>query len=215
MDVMESPSVPESGSRRPTTARRREEILRVALETFGQRGYAGGSLTEIASQVEMTHAGVLHHFGSKRGLLRDALSQRRAQDADHFRAADSPAGEALFHHLTETGRDNAQHPDLVRAHTVLSAEAVIEGHPAREHFRERYRALRATVRAAFCTYQGSEYVSEEELDAASAAILAAMDGLQVQWLLDPEEVDLARATEYAIDAIVEATIARASARSVP
>ena len=33
-----------------------------------------------------------------------------------------------------------------------------------------------------------------------------MDGLQVQWLLAPAEVDLAEATGFAIDAIVAAVL---------
>jgi hypothetical protein len=33
-----------------------------------------------------------------------------------------------------------------------------------------------------------------------------MDGLQVQWLLAPAEVDLARSTEFAIRAIVAGVI---------
>ena len=37
-----------------------------------------------------------------------------------------------------------------------------------------------------------------------------MDGLQNQWLLDPDAVDLADSTAFAIDAILEA--ARATAR---
>jgi hypothetical protein len=36
-----------------------------------------------------------------------------------------------------------------------------------------------------------------------------MDGLQVQWLLDPGAVDLARATEFAIEAIVSAVLSPA------
>ena len=35
---------------------------------------------------------------------------------------------------------------------------------------------------------------------------AAMDGLQVQWLLSPESVDLAEATRFGIEAIVTAVL---------
>ena len=41
---------------------------------------------------------------------------------------------------------------------------------------------------------------------ASASILALMDGLQVQWLLEPESVDLAGATEFGIEAIVSSVL---------
>ena len=35
---------------------------------------------------------------------------------------------------------------------------------------------------------------------AAAGVLAVMDGLQVQWLLDPDNVDLGHASEFAINA---------------
>ena len=39
------------------------------MSVFGQRGYNKGALVEVAEQAGMTHAGVLHHFGSKEALL--------------------------------------------------------------------------------------------------------------------------------------------------
>lgn len=41
---------------------------------------------------------------------------------------------------------------------------------------------------------------------ASSAILAVMDGLQLQWLLDRKNIKLADYTEYAITAIVRSVI---------
>src|SRR5690606_10969704 len=71
-DDMEK-TVADSGSRgtrsRPATALKRTEILKAAIETFGAKGSTNGTLADIAEQVGMTHAGVLHHFGSKQNLL--------------------------------------------------------------------------------------------------------------------------------------------------
>ncbi|NTW38886.1 MAG: helix-turn-helix transcriptional regulator, partial [Cellulomonadaceae bacterium] len=63
---MSTKRVPRS---RPATAERRRDILEAALEIFGAKGYNKGPLAEIAEQVGMTHAGILHHFGSKDELL--------------------------------------------------------------------------------------------------------------------------------------------------
>lgn len=46
----------------------------------------------------------------------------------------------------------------------------------------------------------------DTLDRAAASILAVMDGLQVQWLLDPSAVDLAKASEFSIEAIVASVL---------
>ena len=48
----------------------------------------------------------------------------------------------------------------------------------------------------------------------AGAILGVMDGVQIQWLLDPDAVDLAETTAFAIQAIVAAVVA-GSARPQP
>ena len=60
---------------RPQTLTRRREILDAAVEIFGSKGYANGTLVEIADQVGMTHAGILHHFGSKDQLLLEVATE--------------------------------------------------------------------------------------------------------------------------------------------
>jgi len=51
---------------------------------------------------------------------------------------------------------------------------------------------------------------EPELVEAASAIIAVMDGLQVQWLIDPATVNLGEASAYAIEAIVDRVAAGAS-----
>ncbi|WP_421355071.1 TetR/AcrR family transcriptional regulator [Microbacterium phosphatis] len=192
---------------RPETLRRRAEILQAAMEVFGAKGFANGTLHEIAEQVDMTHAGVLHHFGSKTQLLVEVLSYRDQSDVADLTEQHIPGGMELFRHLVRTAFVNARRAGLVQAYAVLSGEAVTDEHPARSYFQERYRTLRHEVVTAFgiaCAEKG--VTAPETVADASAAILAVMDGLQVQWLLDPDEVDLARASEFAIEAIVSAVL---------
>ncbi|WP_203920149.1 TetR/AcrR family transcriptional regulator [Rugosimonospora africana] len=205
--------VPPRGERvrnpRKQTAKTREDILDAALTTFGNRGYTNGSLVEIADQVGMTHAGVLHHFGSKDQLLLAVLKHRDLASSRDLEDANLPRGAALFAHLRQTAQLNAGQPGLVQAYAVLSAESVTDEHPAKEWFRQRYEGLRASVREALRDEWGSDGDPDpDSVEAAAAAVLAVMDGLQVQWLLAPDEVDLAQASAFAIDAIVAATVDR-------
>ncbi|GAA1870861.1 TetR/AcrR family transcriptional regulator [Myceligenerans crystallogenes] len=188
---------------RPETLARRERILKAAMATFGTRGYHKGPLTEIADQVGMTHAGVLHHFGSKDQLLLEVLRYRDESDVKDLEGQHIPDGIDLFRHLVKTALLNAQRAGLVQAYVVLSAESVTEGHPARDFFVDRYRTLRREAGDAFrlvCEERGID--APETVDRAAASILAVMDGLQVQWLLEPEKVDLAEASAFAIEAIM-------------
>lgn len=192
---------------RPETLVRRREILDAAVDIFGAKGFTGGTLQDIADQVGMTHAGILHHFGSKDQLLIDVLEHRDRTDVVDLEGQHIPDGIELFRHLVRTAFVNAQRAGIVQAYAVLSAESVTDGHPGRDYFESRYRTLRAEVAAAFrrvCAERGIDRPGD--IDHAAAGILAVMDGLQVQWLLDPTAVDLARASEFAIEAIVAAVL---------
>jgi len=192
---------------RQETVQRREDILKAALTTFGSKGYKNGSLAEIAEQVDMTHAGVLHHFGSKDALLLEVLSYRDKTDVAHLQGQHIPDGIDLFRHLIKTAFMNMQRRGIVQAYAVLSAESVTDDHPAREFFETRYEVLRNEVRHAFevvCAEHGVD--DAQTIDDAAAAVLAVMDGLQVQWLLHPDDVNLARSTEFAIRAILSSVL---------
>ncbi|TIH40975.1 TetR/AcrR family transcriptional regulator [Subtercola vilae] len=189
------------------TAVRRNEILEAAVEVFGRKGYSNSTLAEIAQQVNMTHAGILHHFGSKHQLLLDVLQFRDDTDVQNLPGQRVPDGIEFFRHLVTTALSNAHRAGLVQTFVVLSAESVTEGHPARDYFVSRYQTLRAEALQAFemiCAERG--VVPPAQASLAAAAILAVMDGLQVQWLLDPTNVDLVAATEFAIDAILASVL---------
>ena len=192
---------------REGTVQRREDILKAALQIFGAKGYKNGSLADIAEQVDMTHAGILHHFGSKDALLLEVLSYRDSTDVENLDEKHIPGGLELFRHLIRTAMLNQTRPGIVQAYAVLSADSVTDDHPARAYFEERYRILRGEVREAFealCAERGID--DPRTVANASAAILAAMDGLQVQWLLDPSSIELADATDFAIRSILAAVL---------
>ena len=192
---------------RPETLARRREILDAAVEIFGSKGFVSGTLGDIAEQVGMTHAGILHHFGSKDQLLLEVLEHRDASDVAHLDGQHIPDGMPLFRHLVRTAFLNAQRAGIVQAYAVLSAESVTDDHPGREFFERRYRTLRAEVAHAFAVVCEEKGVNDpRRIGDASAAILAVMDGLQVQWLLEPDALDLGTASEFAIEAIVAAVL---------
>lgn len=198
---------------RPQTLERRREILDAAVDVFAAKGYANGTLADIADQVGMTHAGVLHHYGSKDQLLLEVLRHRDEADVATLDGGRLPEGVELFRHLIRTAAANEHRAGIVQAYVVLSAESVTAGHPAQDYFVERYRTLRddiATAFAAVCAERGIDRPAT--IATATASIIAVMDGLQVQWLLEPGAVDLYGATEFAIEAIVSAVLGAGALR---
>nr|WP_123308051.1 TetR/AcrR family transcriptional regulator [Cellulomonas sp. PhB143] len=210
-----------SRARRPrkATAERREEILRAAMRTFGSKGYHNGSLSEVAEQVGITHAGVLHHFGSKDQLLIAVLEFRDREDVQHLEGQHIPGGLELFRHLVRTAAMNAHRRGIVQAYTVITAESVTDDHPAGDWVTRRFAGLRDELADAFREIlRGAADAppdparpeqSDAALDRAASAIIGVMDGLQTQWLLDPDAVDLAGTTGFAIEAIVASVLAGA------
>ena len=189
----------EKGPRQLRSEQRRQEILRAAAATFGARGYRNGSLGEIADQVGITHAGILHHFGSK---------NRDQVDVEQLEGQHPPEGLPLFKHLVDTARNNTRRPGIVQTYAVLSADSVTDDHPAQGYFRDRFTGLRTMIgRSLAQICDPDDMPSDSDIDTAASAIIGVMDGLQVQWLLDDAAVDLPEATAFAIDAILSALIA--------
>ncbi|RFA11663.1 hypothetical protein B7R22_18510 [Subtercola boreus] len=186
---------------RASTAATRERIIEAAMAVFANRGYNNSSLLEIADQAEMTHAGVLHHFGSKDNLLTAVLAHRDDADVAELHDHKLPTGAAMLEHLVHTARANAKRPGIVQAYAVLSVESVTENHPAQNFFRDRLAGLRVIVSDALRAVV-SDNVPQHQINQAASLIIATMDGLQVQWLLEPDVIDMAAGVETTITAVV-------------
>ena len=74
------------------------------MNVFGARGYNKGALVEVAEQAGMTHAGVLHHFGSKEGLLVAMLKYRDGEEVAGVPARAQTEGPAFLQHLSTPSR---------------------------------------------------------------------------------------------------------------
>ena len=171
------------------------------MSIFATKGFNNGSLLEIGERAGVTNAGVIHHFGSKDQLLVAMLEYRDDADVAELEGKHIPDGAALFEHLIHTVRLNVERPGVVQLYAVLSADSVTDGHPAQEYFRQRFVGLRQMVSGALGDVVPG--VPEERLNRAASSIIATMDGLQVQWLLDPEAVDMPEALRVAIAGVIE------------
>lgn len=194
------PVASRASNPRPETAIKRQRILEAAMEIFATRGYTSGSLIEIGEQAGISHTGVIHHFGSKEQLLIAVLEYRDDADVVELEGSHVPDGTALFDHLVHTAHINSERPGVVQLYAVLCADSVTEGHPAQQFFRSRFVGLREMVRSAI-----ADVVPDAEptrLDLAASTVIAAMDGLQVQWLLDPTVVDMPSGVRLIIDSVV-------------
>jgi AcrR family transcriptional regulator len=172
------------------TERIRRRILDAAMEVFAESGFRGSSLRTIAERVGMTQAGVLHHFESKTKLL-VAVLELRDEESIAALGPEEPHGIAGIRALPRVLERNASLPGLVSLFSVLQVEATNAAHPAHSFFVQRYRSVLSRMEKSFTEAKAQGEVNSD-LDPASAAraTIAVMDGLQVQWLLDPGAVDM-------------------------
>ena len=185
------------------------------MSVFGQRGYNKGALVEVAEQAGMTHAGVLHHFGSKEALLVAMLQYRDGEEAAGVPGRAQTEGPAFLGHLLDTVAENTGRPGVVQTYTVLSAESVTEGHPAQTYFRDAARTACATRSPSVLAEVTGRDADDIDVRDDASALIALMDGLQVQWLLDPDAVDMPRIVQKVMDELVDRLSTRTPAPSFP
>jgi AcrR family transcriptional regulator len=173
------------------TEQRRQEILAAAFEVFSTSGYRAGSIQDIADKIGLTKTGLLHHFPSKEALLEAVLTLR---DEDSWAAAGivTDNGMETLNGIVRLVHNNTTVPGLVALHCVLSAESTDPTHPAHAYFQRRYDWVREVGGQAFADLDKRGKLRHGITPAAAARqLVALMDGLQVQWLLDNSSVDMA------------------------
>jgi AcrR family transcriptional regulator len=173
------------------TEGRPQKKLAAAFEVFSTSGYRAGSIQDIADKIGLTKTGLLHHFPSKESLLEAVLTLR---DEDSWAAAGivTDNGMDTLNGIIRLVHNNTTVPGLVALHCVLSAESTDPTHPAHEYFKRRYDWVRDVGGQAFADLDRRGRLRPGVTPAAAARqLVALMDGLQVQWLLDNESVDMA------------------------
>lgn len=186
-------------------AARRTRILHIAMQEFAENGYRGTSLARVAERAELSQAGLLHHFRTKEELLAATLDLRDEMDSERFTdAAGTPlTGVAALEALADLVAHNQRVPGLVQLFTVLSAESVTADHPAHAWARNRYRRIRVVLAEALrAGVTTGELRPEVDPEAQAARLVALMDGLQQQWLLDPDGVDMAALFRGYVDELI-------------
>jgi AcrR family transcriptional regulator len=168
------------------TTTRREEILGAALEVFAERGYRRASIDAVAERAGLTRQGVLHYFPSKKRLLHALLQRREDLAREHLAGH---AYEDLPSLVAEVVAYDHQNAGLVQIHSALVAEGIIGDDPAHAFCHDHYRTIQDNTVAHLTKLYGDHLPSGLTPRAAASALVAMLDGMQLQWLLDDEQSD--------------------------
>ncbi|RSX58737.1 TetR/AcrR family transcriptional regulator [Bifidobacterium samirii] len=196
---------------RMSAGARRESILNTTIGCIAQFGFWGFTIRDVAQAEGITEAGLLYHFKGKEDLLAETLKY-----ADHVNqiaiaerlGVEGVTGDVLadgiaYHcdHglktiLAATVETNAARPELVRLYALLESEALSADHPVHAYFKEREtNLLREYAFAA-----ARDGVADPERTALQA--LSAMEGLQLRWLNDANDIDFVAEWSALADLII-------------
>jgi len=178
-----------SRTRQERGVRTEEAILQATLRLLATRGIHGMSLDLLADEVGVAKSSILWHFGSKEELLLRVAERVLAE------VAQGPARTMLALPTLEERADAAwrffgetlrQRPELRRLVLWLIFECVEERPEMRTRLRQLYRSIREMFEA------GLREVVPDAAQRRRLAIItvATFDGIFLQWLLDPEAIDV-------------------------
>ncbi len=170
----------------------RQALLEGALRCIEESGYGEVTTRDIARAANANVASISYHFGSKDGLIAEALAEgfRRwfAEFAGEVMRSGVADGEALvLSAVRAVGESMGSHRGMARAFVAALSRA-----PHDEHLRDvlaaSYRETRTSLAAVL------RLGEDEQGELRAGALIAVFDGLLIQWLIDPEqgERDLAQ-----------------------
>jgi AcrR family transcriptional regulator len=183
---------PKKGQRQARGLARQDQILDAAFDLFANNGVRQTTIAAVADRVGLSEAGVLHHFTSKEELLLAVLHRVDASfpDAEAF-MAEPGGGAGSLRRIFANGEVLVANPMLCRLRVVVGNEALASNGPAHLYVKERLDNIRRGFEMMLREgVRRGEFRPGIDVRRYATEIIAFLEGIQVQWLLDPEGVDI-------------------------
>lgn len=150
---------------------------------------------------------MIHHFKTKEALLTavvGVIDERRA-DLD-FRSDDHTGPERLTFvgALGDRLENNEELANLQRLATVMVAEALDADDPRHDYFVGRHREFRAGMAETLRIGMLEGWVRDDiDPEVGATIVVGALQGMQIQWFLDPDRVPIAAATATFVELLID------------
>lgn len=168
----------------------RENLLAAARRLLEDKGYAHITARDLVAASGTNLHSIGYHFGSKAGLLNEAIGEVFEEWTDQLAAvamADPQASPAERGATTWAAMLENLAGKRALLLSFVEALAQAERTPAlREQFAEHYRRCRArTAELVAQSFGSGAEPDDPRCQAVASFVIAICDGLSVQWLLDP------------------------------
>lgn len=174
----------------------REDLLAAARRLLEDKGYAHITTRELVAASGTNLASIGYHFGSKAGLLNEAIGaalEEWTEQIARLAMADPSASPVERGHVTWAAWLGGLPGKRKLLLSYVEALAQAERTPQlREQFAELYRRCRSRVAGLVADSLGDGTSADDpRCQALASFVVAVCDGLAVQWLLDPEHAPTA------------------------
>lgn len=194
------------GWNRQETLPEREQIIDAAFELFAADGIRQTTLTAVAERAEVPENEVRHHFDDVDTLLLAVLERIDTSflETESYMAGAPFSGIETLRRQAAGAKILAERPEHARLRVVVSFEAIVRAGAARTYTQDRTESIRWWFATALSEgVRLGEFSPDTDPDARAAEMVAFMEGIQIQWLLHPERIDLVRAYESYIDDLID------------
>lgn len=169
-------------------------MVDAAITLFARQGVRGTGVAAVAERAGVTPSALIHHFGSKDGLVRAVLEEADRRALERLEAtpdAEPTLSQAFDWFVRDALHTAAAERELAALRTTLVAENLEPGSLLHAWFRDRGRALRDRLADLFAR-AAADGSARADLDPATLAAETAafLEGVHLLWLLDPDRVDL-------------------------
>jgi AcrR family transcriptional regulator len=189
--------VPQKRGPYAKSDQRRQELSKAALELVQERGHRSVAVSEIAERAETSEPTVFYHFPTKEALFIAALAQH---DDENIRARGAEAG--AIKDMGERVEVGVQRTNYARLYNELAGAAADPAHPANDFYQKRWARSLHVVSTDIRRLQTEGRVAGTvDADNAAHVILAAWEGLQLQWMQGPP-FDIRAVIEWHIRALL-------------
>src|SRR5437867_10075005 len=167
----------------------REQLIDGAIKCLQSKGYARTTARDIAAASGANLASIGYHFGSKEGLLNEALVRIFVERNRYVAALTFGVEEATpLERLTTTFKAVREIFDHFRPVLVAFVEAIAQSERSadlRRLMADHYREARRSVGTLLRTGLGHAVDDlSQDPEVFASLVLAVFDGLVVQYLLD-------------------------------
>lgn len=109
----------------------------------------------------------------------------------------------LFGAVKSLVAQNQKNPHIIQLFTMLVAESIPTNRPGHGFFVERYTTVKKALCSILETLQEKGEIRQNiSCENLAIILLALMDGLQIQWLLEPEKINMTEIFNQYLDLLL-------------